>query len=104
MVRSPKVPTVGFGKFLIMILVTWLTPFPGLANIIFLWDYLYYRSGATTALAVAFTAYLVLGILSFMGLITLASISYIIAFVVVLGLRIWMTLDAITAFVPYRRT
>ncbi len=96
------VPNVGLGKFLIMILVTWLTPFPGLGNIILLWNYPYYRAGAAAALALACTSYLVIGILTFMSLVTLADISYIVAFVVVLGMRVWMTLDAVTAFVGWK--
>ncbi len=88
---------VGFGKFLIMLLVTWLT-FPGLANLLFLWPFPYYRSGAITALGISVTCSLVIIILAGIGLVGLGDIAVYIAFVIVFALKIWMTIDAISAF------
>ena len=89
---------VGFGKFLIMILVTWLTLFPGLGNLIFLWYDLRYRNNAITALAVSFTCYIVIAVLVGVEFVSMADLGYIIVFFIVLGLRIWMTLDAIKSY------
>ncbi len=89
---------VGFGKFLIMILVTWLTPFPGLANLLFLWPFPYYRSGAITALGISITCFIVIIILAGIGLIGLADVAVYIAAVIVFAMKIWMTIDAISAF------
>ncbi len=89
---------VGFGKFLIMILVTWLTPFPGLANLLFLWPFPYYRSGAITALSVSVTCFLVIIILAGIGLIGLGDVVVYITVIILFAMKIWMTIDAISAF------
>ncbi|MEE9488773.1 MAG: hypothetical protein ACUZ8A_00920 [Candidatus Bathyanammoxibius sp.] len=89
---------VGFGKFLIMILVTWLTPFPGLANLLFLWPYPYYRSGACAALGISIAIPFIIAILAAVGLIGLADFSFYIAAIIYFAMRVWMTLDAISAF------
>ncbi len=89
---------VGFGKFLIMILVTWLTPFPGLANLLFLWPFPYYRAGAITALGISVACFLVIVILAGIGLIGLADLAAVIMFVILLAMKIWMTIDALSAF------
>jgi hypothetical protein len=90
---------VGFGKFLIMMLVTWLTPFPGLANLFFLWRYPYYRSGAITAIGISVVCYIVISVLAGVGLIGLADLSFIIAVVLIIAMKVWMTLDAVNAFI-----
>jgi hypothetical protein len=90
---------VGFGKFLIMILVTWLTPFPGLANLFFLWRYPYYRSGAITAIGISVVCYIVISVLAGVGLIALADLSFIITVVIIIAMKVWMTLDAVNAFI-----
>lgn len=89
---------VGFGKFLIMILVTWLTPFPGLANLLFLWPFPYYRAGAITALGISVACFLVIVILAGIGLIGLADLAAVIIFIVLFAMKIWMTIDALSAF------
>lgn len=71
---------VGFGKFLIMILVTWLTLFPGLGNLIFLWYDLRYRNNAITALAVSFTCYIVIAVFAGVEFVSMADLGYIIVF------------------------
>lgn len=93
-----RATNVGFGKFLIMILVTWLTPFPGLANLLFLWPYPYYRTGASIAVGVSITSFLVIVILTAIGLIGLAEATVYIAGIIFLAMKIWMTLDAVSAF------
>lgn len=89
---------VGFGKFLIMLLVTWLTPFPGLANLLFLWPYPYYRAGASTALGVSITCFLVIVILTAVELIGVADVAFYVSWIIILAMKIWMTMDAISAF------
>lgn len=89
---------VGFGKFLIMILVTWLTPFPGLANLLFLWPFPYYRAGAITALSISVASFLVIVILAGIGLIGLADLAAVIIFIILFAMKIWMTIDALSAF------
>ncbi|MEE9201412.1 MAG: hypothetical protein V3V45_08210 [Candidatus Brocadiales bacterium] len=89
---------VGFGKFLIMILVTWLTPFPGLANLLFLWPFPYYRAGAITALGVSVACFMVIVILAGIGLIGLADLAAVIIFIILFAMKIWMTIDALSAF------
>ena len=89
---------VGFGKFLIMILITWLTLLPGLGNLIFLWSDQYYRNGAITALAVSVTCYIVIAVFAAVEFVSMADLGYIIVFFIVLGIRIWMTLDAVRAY------
>ena len=89
---------VGFGKFLIMLLVTWLTPFPGLANLLFLWPFPYYRAGASTALGVSIACFLVVVILTSTEFIGVADVAFYVTLIIILVMKIWMTMDAVRAF------
>ncbi|MCB7129624.1 MAG: hypothetical protein NOU37_06600 [Candidatus Brocadiales bacterium] len=90
-----KVLRVGFVKFIIMLLVTWLTLFPGLGNLIFLWASPYYRIGAITALVIALGSSLAMWLLAGDSIF---DIRYIILFIVIIAMKIWMTLDAVSAY------
>jgi hypothetical protein len=70
-----------------MLLITWLTIFAGLGNLIFLWKDHHFRLRAIIALAVAVTFTITAPLYPF----------YVVALVQV-GMSVWMTLDAITAF------
>ena len=76
---------VGFWKIVFMLLITWLTPFVGLGNLIFLWSDKSFRLRAIIALAVTLA-------------IAVPLYPLYAGFFIHLGMAIWMTLDAITAF------
>lgn len=70
-----------------MLLITWLTIFAGLGNLIFLWKDKAFRLRAIIALAVAVTF-----------TITAPLYPFYVGLLVQVGMSVWMTLDAITAF------
>ncbi len=72
-------------KLVFMLLITWLTIFVGLGNLLFLWKDHHFRLRAIIALAVTLA-------------IAIPLYSLYTGFFIHLGMAVWMTLDAITAF------
>lgn len=84
---NDRTVSVSIWKLVFMLLITWLTIFAGLGNLIFLWRDKAFRLRAIIALAVAVTFTITAPLYPF----------YVVALVQV-GMNVWMTLDAITAF------
>ena len=83
------------GKLAAMLLITWLTGLAGLGNLIFLWSDLRYRRRAAIALGLTLgTAFIIL--ILFLSIIGIVLILF--AIWIPLGMAIWMTLDAISAY------
>ena len=74
-------------KLVFMLLITWLTPFSGLGNLLFLWRDHHFRLRAIIALAVAVTF-----------TITASLYPFYVGVLVQVGMSVWMTLDAIAVF------
>jgi hypothetical protein len=79
----------------VMLLITWLTCFVGLGNLIFLWSDLRYRRRAAIALGLTLgTAFIILILLfSIIGIVLI-----LFAIWIPLGMAIWMTIDAISVY------
>ncbi len=84
---NDRTVSVSVWKLVFMLLITWLTIFAGLGNLIFLWKDHHFRLRAIIALAVAVTFTITAPLYPF----------YVVALVQV-GMSVWMTLDAIVAF------
>ncbi len=85
---------IGGWKLIFMLLITWLTPFSGLGNLIFCWRDRHYRDRAVIALAVAVVASLIPhAVMGGMGW----TFSHIFR-VVWVGMSAWMTFDAIKVY------
>jgi hypothetical protein len=82
---NDRTVSVGIWKMVFMLLITWLTPFVGLGNLLFLWRDHHFRLRAIIALAVTLT-------------IAIPLYPLYSGFFIHLGLAVWMTLDAIAAF------
>lgn len=94
-----KTPCVGGWKFVFMLLITWLTWFSGLGNLIFLWNDLHYRKRAAIALGVGLGA----AVIPHATLVSTQGWFFGHFFEAVqLGMDIWMTFDAISAYKKYR--
>ncbi len=76
---------VGVWKLVFMLLITWLTPFSGLGNLLFLWNDHHFRLRAIIALAVTLA-------------IAIPLYHLYTGVLIHLGMNVWMTLDAIAAF------
>ncbi len=85
---------IGMWKMVFMLLITWLTPFSGLGNLIFLWNNNHYRRRSAIALGIGLGAgvipHVVLGTQGWTFSHALEGIQ--------LGMDIWMTLDAVAAY------
>lgn len=94
-----KMPQVGGWKLVFMLLITWLTWFSGLGNLIFLWNDLHYRKRAAIALGVGLGA----AVIPHATLVSTQGWLFGHFFEAVqLGMDVWMTLDAISAYKKYR--
>lgn len=92
---------IGGGKLTGMLLITWLTCFIGLGNLIFLWRDLRYRKRAAAALGLTLGTGLIILILS---VSVIGAIFIVFAIWIPLGMAIWMTVDAISAYGKYKKT
>ncbi len=72
-------------KLVFMLLITWLTPFVGLGNLLFLWRDHHFRLRAIIALAVTLA-------------LAIPLYHLYTGFFIHVGMAVWMTLDAIAAF------
>jgi len=93
-----KAPRIGGWKFVFMLLITWLT-FSGLGNLIFLWNDLHYRKRAAIALGLSLGTWLIILILA---ISVFGAVLIPLAMWLPLGMAIWMTFDAISAYKKYR--
>lgn len=94
-----ETPRIGGWKFVFMLLITWLTWFSGLGNLIFLWNDLHYRKRAAIALGVGLGA----AVIPHATLVSTQGWLFGHIFEAVqLGMDIWMTFDAISAYKKYR--
>ena len=90
MAKSTKLQ-IGGWKLVFMLLITWLTPFSGLGNLIFCWRDRHYRHRAIIALAVA------VGV----GLIPHPVMGGVFGWVfraAWVGMSVWMTFDALAVY------
>ncbi len=95
MAKSTKLQ-IGGWKLVFMLLITWLTPFSGLGNLIFCWRDRHYRHRAIIAVAVA------VGV----GLIPHAVMGSVFGWifrVAWVGMGVWMTFDAFAVYKLCRR-
>ncbi|MHC4197000.1 MAG: hypothetical protein ACYSRP_03685 [Planctomycetota bacterium] len=76
---------VGVWKMVFMLLITWLTPFAGLGNLLFLWRDHHFRLRAIIALAVTLA-------------IAIPLYHLYTGIFIHVGMNVWMTLDAVAAF------
>ncbi len=95
-------------KFVGMLLVTWLTPFPGLLNLIFLWKNRPQRIRAIIALATGIAANICLAIVldNLNPLKPAIGILFYLALQlwgIVIGLDVWMTMEAHGAYKRSKR-
>ncbi|MCP4364673.1 MAG: hypothetical protein GY800_05175 [Planctomycetes bacterium] len=85
---------IGIWKMVFMLLITWLTPFSGLGNLILMWNNDHYRRRSAIALGVGLGA----GVIPHAVLGTQGwSFSHIME-ATQLGMDIWMTFDAVAAY------
>ncbi|MHC4197972.1 MAG: hypothetical protein ACYSRP_08710 [Planctomycetota bacterium] len=91
---------IGIGKLTAMILITWLTPLVGLGNLILLWADPYYKKRAIIALGVSIGS--ALGGTILVRLMGTAESLYPLALLVTIGLRVWITVDAVHAHTVYK--
>ncbi len=91
---------VGIGRLTAMILITWLTPFVGLGNLILLWADPYYKKRAIIALSASIGSALAAPVL--VHLMGTAESIYLLALLVTIGMRVWMTIDAVLAHAVYK--
>ncbi len=82
-------------QLVVMLLITWLTCFVGLGNLIYLWRDLRYRKRAAIALGLTLgTGFIILFLI-----VSIIGIVFILFFIwIPLGMAIWMTVDAISAY------
>ncbi|MCP4363823.1 MAG: hypothetical protein GY800_00760 [Planctomycetes bacterium] len=86
---------VGVWKMVFMLLITWLTPFSGLGNLIFMWNNNHYRRRSIIALGVGLGAGVIPHIV--LGALHGGWFAYLLEGTQ-LGMDIWMTVDAVTAY------
>ncbi len=86
---------VGSWKMVFMLLITWLTPFSGLGNLIFLWNNDHYRRRSAIALGVGLGAAVIPHAVT--GAMHWWTFSHALEGIH-LGMNIWMTLDAVAAY------
>ena len=91
---------IGIGKLTAMILITWLTPLVGLGNLILLWADPYYKKRSIIALGVSIGS--ALGAAILVRLMGATEILYPLALLVTIGMRVWMTVDAVHAHAVYK--
>ncbi len=82
---NDRTVNVDIWKLVFMLLITWLAMLPGLGNLIFLWRDKAFRLRAIIALAVTVA-------------IAIPLYQLYTGFFIHLGMAVWMTLDALTAF------
>ncbi len=86
---------IGIWKMVFMLLITWLTPFSGLGNLIFMWNNDHYRRRSAIALGVGLGAAVIPHIV--IGTMHGWTFSHALEGTQ-LGMDIWMTFDAVAAY------
>lgn len=94
------VPKIGIVKLIVIIAITWITPFAGLGNLIFIWANPNYRKNAIVALSITIVSSLVATILIHVA--GLSEAVHIVALLIAAGMRVWMTIDAVNAYRRYK--
>lgn len=99
MKKDKPVLQISGGKLTGMLLITWLTTFIGLGNLIFLWGDKRHRKRAAIALGLSLGTWLIILILA---ILVFGAVLIPLAVWLPLGMAIWMTIDAINAYKTYK--